>query len=287
MTQDSGKCTLGLAEMMDSLTPREKRLARFILDDPGAVVGMSIDELAETCHTSVSSVVRMCKHCGYSGFKELCRMISGDLASAGSAISYQDIRPGDSAPSVFRNICLSNMKAIENTMTMADDGDIERAVKLLCEADRIDFYGSGTSALVALDAHNKFLRTGKISMANADPHVQLLTAASLKKGDVAVLISYSGETYDILNLAEQLKETGCSIITITSYGKNSLRAYGDVQLCALSMETYIRSGAMSSRIAQMTIIDALYSAVCSAMYAQVKPYLDKTRLAVGKTRPKN
>ena len=286
MTQGGGKCRLGLMEMLDSLSPKEKQIAQFIIDYPEEVVEMSIEQLAKVCRTSVSSVVRLCKNCGYSGFKELCRMLSGDLAAASSVISYQDIRPGDSPASVFRNICLSNMKAIENTLMMAEDAAIDQAVKLLCQAGRIDFYGMGTSALVALDAHNKFLRTGKMVMANADFHVQLLTATSLKKGDVAVLISYSGETYDIVTLADQIRHTGCSIITITSYGKNSLSEYADVKLHSLSTETYIRSGAMSSRIAQMTVIDALYSAVCSSMYHEVKPFLDKTRLAVSKARPK-
>ena len=272
--------------MIPSLSPRERQIAEFILDYPHEVVNMSIEELAQACRASVSSVVRLCKNLGYSGFKELCRMLSGDLAAAGSTICYQDIRPGDSPASVFRNICLSNMKAIENTMMMADSAEIEKAVGLLCRAQRIDFYGVGTSALVALDAHNKFLRIGKTVMANADFHVQLLSATTLKKGDAAVLISYSGETYDILSLAEQLKHTGCAIITITSYGKNSLSEYADVKLYSLSTETYIRSGAMSSRIAQMTVIDALYSAVCSAIYPEIKPYLDKTRLAISKARQK-
>lgn len=282
----AGKCCLGLKEMIDSLSPKERQIAQFIIDYPDEVVEMSIDELAKVCRASVSSVVRLCKNLGYSGFKELCRMLSGDLAAASSAITYQNIRPGDSATSVFRNICLSNMKAIENTLMMMDEKAVEQAVNMLCRAQRIDFYGMGQSNLVALDAHNKFLRTGKMVVANADFHVQLLSATSLKKGDVAVLISYSGETYDILSLAEQIKHTGCDIITITSYGKNTLSEYATVRLHSLSTETYIRSGAMSSRIAQMTVIDALYSAVCSAMYEEVKPYLDKTRLAVSKARPK-
>ena len=286
MSSTAGKCCLGVKEMIESLSPKEKQIAQFIIDYPEEVVEMSIEELAKVCRASVSSVVRLCKSLGYSGFKELCRALSGDLAAASSAISYQHIRPGDSPASVFRNICLSNMKAIENTLMMMDEEAVSQAVGLLCQAQRIDFYGMGTSALVALDAHNKFLRTGKVVMANADFHVQLLSATSLKKGDVAVLISYSGETFDTLNLAAQIKHTGCSIITITSYGKNSLSEYADVRLHSLSTETYIRSGAMSSRIAQMTVIDALYSAVCSSMYDQVKPYLDKTRLAVSKARPK-
>ena len=278
-------CCLRLREMLSSLSPKERQVASYVLECPEKVVNMTIEEIATQSGTSASAVVRLCKSMGYSGYKELCRMLSSDLTARSNAISYQEITPGDQSDAVFRNICLSNMKAIENTMNMLDAEKFEQAVQLLCRAKRVDFYGVGTSALVALDAHNKFLRTGKMVMANADYHVQLLSAASLKKNDVAVLISYSGETYDIIRMASLVKRTGCKLIAITSYTKNSLSKFADVILYTVSAETMIRSGAISSRIAQLTIIDALYTAVCSNMYDSVKSQLDKTSRVASMARP--
>ena len=113
----------------------------------------------------------------------------------------------------------------------------------------------------------------------------MLSAASLKKNDVAVLISYSGETYDIIRMASLVKRTGCKLIAITSYTKNSLSKFADVILYTVSAETMIRSGAISSRIAQLTVIDALYTAVCSNMYDSVKSQLDKTSRVASMARP--
>ena len=285
MSPNGVGCCLRLREMMTSLSPKERQVASFVLECPEKVVNMTIEEIATQSGTSASPVVRLCKSMGYSGYKELCRMLSSDLTASSTAISYQEITPGDQSDVIFKNICLSNMKAIENTMSMLDPEKFEQAVQMLIKAKRIDFYGMGVSALVALDAHDKFLRIGKMVMASSDPHSQLISAASLKRGDVAVLISYSGETYDTIRLAAQVRKTGCKVIAITSYTKNSLSKFADIALYTVSAETMIRSGAMCSRIAQLTVIDTLYTAVCSGMYEKVRGQLDKTSRALNHVRP--
>lgn len=277
-------CCLRLKESYASLSPKEQLVASFILEYPSEVVNMSIEELAVSCNTSTSSVVRLCKSMGYSGYKELCRMLSTDLALGSQEITYTDVRPGDSLDSIVRNVCMSSMRAIENTMTMLEGEELGRAVDALCAARRIDFYGVGTSGTVALDAHNKFLRINKLSIASADPHVQILSATSLKPGDVAVLISYTGETRDILETHDIVRQTGATTITLTRYGKNSLSDKADIRLFSSSSETMTRSGATGSRIGQLTVVDVLYTAVASRLYDEVKPYLDKTRLTSGRKR---
>lgn len=272
-------CCLRIKELMSTLTPKERQIATFILDFPNEVVNMSIEELASACGTSTSSVVRLCKSANYSGYKELCRALSADLASnQNESITYMDVRPGDSIDSIVRNVCMSNMKSIENTMSILNIGDLDKAVDTIARAARVDFYGIGTSGTVAMDAHNKFLRINKISMSSVDPHEQILSATTLKKGDVAVLISYTGDTKDILETADIIKQTEATVISITRYTKNRLSERADIRLYSSSSETMMRSAAMGSRIGQLTIIDILYTAVTSREYEKVKKYLDKTRL---------
>ena len=129
-----------------------------------------------------------------------------------------------------------------------------------------------------MDAHNKFVRIHKLSMSSSDPHDQLLCATSLQKGDVAVLISYSGDTKDILETAEVIQKTDATLISITCYSKNPLSQKADINLFSSSSETLIRSGVMGQRIGQLTIIDILYTAVVSRLYGSVKIHLDETRL---------
>ena len=272
-------CCLKIKEMLSSLSPTEQRIASFILDYPQEVIGMSVEELATTCGTSISSVVRLCKSIGYSGYKELCRMLSTDLAvSQMESVGYDDVRPGDSVEAIYRHVCMNEIKAVESTMTIMSLPDLEKAVELIAEAKRVDFYGMGISGLVALDARNKFLRIDKISLATADSHDQMLTASTLRPGDVAVLFSYSGDTRDVLEIADIAKKNNATIISITRYSKNLLVQRSDVQLYASAAESLIRSGAMGSRIAMLTIVDVLYTCVASRDYEKVKPQLDKTRM---------
>jgi len=272
-------CCLRLKELMDSLTPKEQLVASFIIDYPAEVINMSIDELASACGASTSSVVRLCKSANYSGFKELCRALATDIVmNQSESITYNDVRPGDSIESIIHSVCMSNMKSIENTMTIINTADMQQAIEAIEAANRVDFYGIGASGNVAMDAQNKFIRINKVSMSSSDPHNQILAASTLKKGDVAVLISYTGDTKDILETANIVKQTEATLISLTRYSKNSLSERADIRLYSSSSEPLIRSGPMGSRIGQLTIIDILYTAVVSNNYALVKPYLDKTRL---------
>jgi len=273
-------CCLRLKELMGSLSPKEQQIARFITDFPGEVVNMSIEELANTCGTSISSVVRLCKSADYSGYKELCRTLATDLAlnQMEESATYSDVRPGDSTDSIVNSVCGNNIKAIENSKSVLSIDSLNRAIEAIGKARRVDFYGVGTSGIIALDAHNKFIRIHKLSMSTADPHEQILSATSLMKEDVAVLISYSGDTKDILETAEAVKQTEATMISITRYSRNPLSLQADISLYSSSSESLVRSGVMGQRIGQLTVIDILYTAVVSNQYSGVKKYLDKTRL---------
>lgn len=282
-----GKLYLDITERINDLAPTGKKIAETIIAHPEMVVNWGIEELAVKCGVSVSAIMRFCKATGYTGYKELCRTLAADMAIANNETVYGDIHPGDDAFCIFKSICQANIHAIESTLICQDEAQFKNAVGVLCEAQRIDFYGVGSSGIVALDAHNKFLRIGKDGMATSDTHMQLLSAASLKEDAAAVIISYSGETASILELMDVVKATGCKTISITSYGENSLNKVSDINLFSLSTETYIRSGAMSSMMSQITVIDALYSAVCSATYDEIKEFLNYSQSIINKVRTKN
>ena len=277
-------CRFKLKEMMNTLTSKEKILAQYIIDFPSDVINMSIAELAQTCNISVSTVVRLCKSAGYNGYKAFCRDLSVDIVQSQGSLTddYGDIQPGSSLESIRNAVCANNMLAIENTIAVLELDTLEKAVHAMIAARRIDFYGTGSSGHVALDACNKFVRIHKLSMSSNDPHQQILNAAQLSPEDVAVLISYSGDSKDILETAEIVKQAGATQISLTKYSKNPLAKLADICLYSSSADALVRSGAMGSRIGQLTVIDILYTAVTSSEYTEVKAQLDKTRLAVAK-----
>lgn len=278
-------CYLKLRESIDSLSNSEQKIARYIADNPYEIPSLPIEDLARYCDTSKSSVVRLCKTLGYKGYKDFCMHLNADLVSfSPKDAAYSDILPNDSLRSIAENITQNNIKSLENTLKLLDYNELERAVSAIEQAHRVDFYGCGNSALVALDAQNKFMRIDKVSIAHPDSHFQVVSAANLTPDDVAVLISYSGETRDILDLTSIIAQTGATTISITQYGKNSLCEMVDIKLFTTSMETSLRSGATGSRIGQLNIVDILFFAVASRKYSDIKVYLDRTANAYRKKK---
>lgn len=279
------RCYLNIKESYDHLSVSEKRIAKYIIDNPQEVVRMPISDLADKCQTSKPTVVRLCKTLGYSGYKELCMYLNADIMlNENGEMSYKDISPNDDSKDIVTKVCENNIKAIKNTLEIMDYAALNSAVDLLVKARRIDFYGVGNSGFVALDAQNKFLRINKLATAQTDPHLQILTASNLSKDDAAVFISYTGETRDLIETLDIVKNTGAKTISITRLGKNSLSEATDINLFMVSDENFIRSGAMSSRIGQLCIIDILFSIVTSRLYSDVKPYLDRSMAASKKKK---
>ena len=118
---------------------------------------MSIGELAQTCGTSVSTVVRLCKSAGYNGYKTLCRELSIDLASqSGTTDDYCDIQPGDPVETIVNSVCANNIRAIDNTMSVLNLDELEKAAAAITKANRADFYLFAVSGNEAMDQLHKF-----------------------------------------------------------------------------------------------------------------------------------
>jgi len=267
-----------IRDMKDSLTPVEKMLADYILANVSEIPHLSIKNLAKASKTSDASVLRFCKTMGYGGYRSFIVSISTSIGSMNDEQKdqYTDIQPGDDLSTIISNISLNNCRSIEDTQSVLDRNEVAKAVKLLRGSNRIVFFGIGASGLVCQDAEQKFSRINKMCHAYTDGHSQLTAATLLGKGDVAIFISYSGDTVEILDTLEIAKKNGAHIIAITKINKSELADKANVLLGISTPEVTIRSGAMGSRIAMLTVIDILFAGVASAEYQNVKKYLTKT-----------
>lgn len=273
-----------LKEVLKDLNPSERKVADYILSHPSHLIELSIAQLAEHSGASQAAIVRLCKSMGMKGYQDLKIKVAGDLqqqqSAPGTAGGYQEIRAGDSVLSIIQYVSNNNVQSIIDTVKVLDETMVQEAVKALTEAKRIFFFGLGASNLIALDAQQKFLRINRNALAFADPHVQIASSVMLSQDDVAVGISYSGETKPIISALRNAQEHGAATISITKYGSNGLSAYADYPLFISSTEHEIRSGAMASRISQLTVIDILYLGVASRSYEQSVQYLDRSRKVI-------
>ncbi|MGO4496042.1 MurR/RpiR family transcriptional regulator [Paenibacillus sp. 2RAB27] len=267
-----------IRDMKDSLTPVEKLVAEYILDNVDEIPHLSIKSLAQSTKTSDASVLRFCKTMGYKGYRNFIVSISASLGSMDEEQKdqYTDIQPGDDLSTIISNISRNNSKSIEDTLSVIDRNEIARAVKVLVACNRIVFFGIGASGLVGMDAEQKFSRINKMCHTYTDGHSQLTAATLMGKGDVAIFISNSGSTIEILDTLEIAKKNGATIIAITKYNKSALADNANIVLSISTPEVTIRSGAMGSRIAMLTVIDILFAGVASSEYKHVKKYLAKT-----------
>lgn len=274
---------LKIKEMYGSFNSTEKKIADYILENSEDILHITIKDLSENCGVSQAAVVRFCKQLQFNGFKDFKANIASDILNFNrdneEEDKYTDIKPGDDLKSIIENVCINNKKSIDDTLSVLDYNEVKRTVNAVHKAKRIDFYGVGASWIVALDGMQKFMRIGKYSCAYSDAHLQVTAASTLQKGDVVFALSYSGETKDIVDAVKVAKESGALIVAVTKYGVNTLSEISDINLFLSSPEITMRSGAMASRIAQLNVIDIIFSGVASIEYKDIKKYLDRSRKA--------
>jgi DNA-binding MurR/RpiR family transcriptional regulator len=265
--------------IINNLKPSEKKIADYILQSPQDLCDIPISELAKRCKTSEASVVRFCRTLGYKGYQDLKIKISSDIAFKMRKIQGV-VSADDDIETIIAKISKNNMQAIESTMDVINRQEVKKAVDALLEAKKIDFYGVGASAIVAQDAMHKFMRINKSCTAYTDSHMQLVSAANLTKDDVAVGISYSGQTADTVDALKLARNAGATTICITRFGNSPITLVSDIKLFITSNEAIFRSAAMASRMAQLNAIDILFSIIACRKYDEIVKYLENTSEAV-------
>ena len=249
------KISLNIKMLYDEMGKTEKQIADWIFENPGKIISLSIVELAELCRCSEATIVRFSKRLGLSGYQEL--KIS--LASEGGGSSISSSITADDPPfTMYEKICNDIYLSFEKTKKSLKSESLELACKKISEANKIVIFGLGNSASIATDASHKFLRAGLNSVAYSDNHMQVIAASHLTENDVAIGISHSGSSKDIVDALKISKEHGATTIAITNSGKSPILKQSDIVLATSSNETEYNILALNSRVAQLAIIDTLY-----------------------------
>ncbi|MBK0006830.1 MULTISPECIES: MurR/RpiR family transcriptional regulator [Priestia] len=262
---------------------KEKKIANYILEQPEQIIHSTINEVADDLNVADATVFRFCKRIGFKGYQAMKIALAAEIMTPIQQI-HEEISETDNEKTIAEKIFRSNVRTLENTLQILEGNAIEKAVKLLMKADKVQFYGTGGSSVVAMDAFHKFVRTGIKTFAFIDSHFQLMSASQLTKQDVAVVISHSGTNKDTMNILNTAKANGAKTIGITGFPKSPLSQNVDVSLYTSSEETEYRSEALASRIGQLSLIDALYVNVMIANKDTSKHSLEKVRDAIAETR---
>ncbi|MFD1362144.1 MurR/RpiR family transcriptional regulator [Lentibacillus salinarum] len=269
-----------LKEMVNRLPPSERKIAEYILNNPEESILLTALSLGEKSETSSAAVIRLCKSLGFSGFQELKIRVTGDL-QAESSNEYRDIEPNEGYRNIIDKVTSNTIQTLKETVDIMSEKQLENAVTALSNAKSIIFFGVGASYIAASDAEQKFIRINKNAYSFSDAHMAATSIANKGQGDVVVGISFSGSTEETSKLLKIAKQKEVTTISITKYGSALLSQFSDIQLhTSAAKEATFRSGATSSRIAQLHVIDILFMCLASVEYDETIQYLDETRKAI-------
>ncbi|WP_342429781.1 MurR/RpiR family transcriptional regulator [Neobacillus sp. FSL H8-0543] len=243
----------------NSFTNTEKKVADYILENIKDVIYMSITDLADACDVGESSIFRFCKTMKLKGYQEFKIVLAHSISLDEETPQLSGIiTMKDTIGELSSKILSTNVSALTETFNLINEIDISNAIDSMIKANRIHFFGVGSSLMTAMEAKNKFMRIVNKTECSLDSHLQIMSAALMTESDVAILISYSGSTKDTIEVAKVAKERGAKIISITRFAKSPLTSYSDITLLCGANEGPLQGGSLSAKISQLYLLDLLY-----------------------------
>lgn len=232
----------------------EKKVADWLFSHSGEVLPYSISDLASKCDSSEATIVRFSKRLGYSGYQDLKIVLARESEKK---VITPTITEGDNCYEIFEKVCNDAYMSLERTKKTLSPESMTRAARVISNAGRVVLIGLGSSAAVAEDASNKFLRAGCNSAAYSDTHMQAIAVSQLHEGDVVIGISQSGTSRDIVDCLKMARTRGASTISITSKERSPITRQSDISLLTDTEETRHSALGLNSHLARLVVIDAL------------------------------
>lgn len=258
MAKENSAVLIRIRSAIPELSRSEATVAEYICDHGDEVINQSVSALADCCGVSEPTVIRACRTLGFSGYQALKIALIQSASAAVSCVG-EEVMPHDGMTEIIQKVFAAANDAVTLTRESLDPASMQKAAEALLDANRIYIFGVGGSAAVASDVQHKFSRLGLNATAYSDLNVQAIVATFAKPGDVVFAISHSGSSKVVVDNSALAKANGATVISLSSLGKSPLTELADISLYTAANETRYRIVAISSRIAELTIIDSLYS----------------------------
>ena len=251
--------------LLPSLTPAEKKVAEFVLKAPHETAGMSLQKMAKRCGCGEATVVRLCRTVGVSGYAQFIRLLSEQLRNPPAKDEMDEITSGRSMGEVVESVFKLNILNLRKTLEVAAIEEYDHACEAIVNAGKICFFAVGDAMLPCSYASLRLKRIGYDCYADSDADVQIVNACNMKKKDVAIAISHSGRTKQVVEAMRIAKERGAVTICITKAGKSELTRYSDIVLYNVTTDTTVDKEVIARRVAEQAMLDAIYMGVLQRM----------------------
>ncbi|WP_277673900.1 MurR/RpiR family transcriptional regulator [Piscibacillus halophilus] len=284
MTESPQKHVLNrIRGSMSQFSEKERQIATYILRNPQLIIHTTINQVADDLGIAEATVFRFCRRLGFKGYQALKIALAAEVVAPIEDI-HEEISEEDTTLEVTEKVFQSNIQAIERTKEIQNEKTIDTIIDHLIRSNGVYFFGNGGSGVVAQDAQHKFLRLGVNAHVYCDTHLQLMATSQLTSHNIAFFISHTGANIDILEVVEMAKERGVFTVAITNFAKSPLSEAVDVSLYTVSEETEYRTEALASRIAELSIIDALYVNYHIKTLEKSTAAVNRMRQAISKKR---
>lgn len=260
------KASIRLEQAKQNFTKSELKIYDYIDKNPGQVLYHSLTELAEACNVGEATVLRLFRKIGYKGFQSFKFSLAKEVDDSGE----------EDSNSYISRVKNSMLRTLEDSSTVIDEVQLERAVDMIDSADDIVVFGVGSSSIAGLDMQNRLLRIGKNIEVVSDPHSQVMRTASMDKDTVVVAISITGSTRDTIDSVKAAKDKGARIIAITNYTKSPLTKFSECVLLSSAKESPLDSGSLVSKVAQLFVIDL----ICTGLSIRNSEQAERIRLDI-------
>ncbi len=244
------------------LTTAERKAAKFVMRRRGDVQFLSIGEFAEQSGVAEATITRFCRRLGCAGYSAFKLAVANAGAHQREPLHSHSVEAGDSLDDVSRKLLIADAEAMEKTLELIRPENVDRAVELLRGARKVLCMGLGGSMLIAAEAAHLFSTVSGKFVPVSDAHLQVIAASTLSADDVVLYFSYSGATKDMTELLQTVREQGAKVVLVTRFPRSPGAALADLVLQCGASESPLETGSVAPRIAQLYLLDVLYTRWC-------------------------
>lgn len=251
----------------------EKEIAKYILNHGDDVLSLSVKELAKKTYTSPATIVRLCKKIGLEGYNDFKIKYSAELQYDLHHNDRIDVNfpfsKDDSHTLISHKIASLSQEVISETIKLINFDQLDKIVDLIYQYHDIDIYGSGNSLLAAMSFQHKMMRIQRSINIKILHGEQVFQSYNANENRLSIIISYSGETYELIQVAQTVKEKKSPLIVLTSIGDNHLSHYADYILNFGSREkVFTKIAPFASQASMEYLMNVIFSCVFQKDYEE-------------------
>ena len=234
----------------EELTELEQEIARYFLQPETIQDDLSSQQVTQKLHISQAALTRFAKKCGFTGYREFVFQYQHQA-------SKQDTHSHKHSP-LTKRVLRSYSIMREQTQDLIDEEQLERVAQLIDDAERVYFFGTGSSGLIAREMKLRFMRLGVVCEALTDQDGFAWTTSIMDENCLVLGFSLSGTTQSVLDSLLDAKEMGAKTILFTSAPNKNSQAYTETVLVAShSQSSYIQR--ISAQLPMLILIDLIYA----------------------------